>query len=529
MKKKRKFYLLVNICLVIVFLFMTVFTFFISYTFLHQDLTDCYRGFRTSLQSALENGGIYRDENATTDFDELIFKASGSFSRSFPYVYAIFDNEDGSVLSKSGALICIQDFDSDCNYIESLYLNLEPYMTESIKKEIFDYCSKTKKDTVVLKNMTFFVRREDYIPVEIELTSLNSDLTQKIRFSNQEPNRFYCDEYDIGWAEFLDLNPNSYNRRTYNRLYEYLEDAISQRPYENGGGGMISSNIAIWNGGIEISGKWYGFYCAMALNRFWDTLFSQEFFSLMFYQSILFLIAYIIIMIIASGYYRKNDRMTKAQRAFISAAAHELKTPLAVIQNQCECVLEDVAPEKNKDYVKSVHDEALRMNDIVSNLLWYNRLVNSKKIKTEKCDLSETVLAETDKYRTFAENNGVKMEVVLPSSKTEINCNRELIAMAIDNYLSNAIKYATGNKKVTVTLAKESKGTALRVFNECGGISYDERESIWYLLSRGDKARTGTGGSSGMGLPICSQIFEVHGFKYGYQNKSGGVEFYFIA
>ena len=44
------------------------------------------------------------------------------------------------------------------------------------------------------------------------------------------------------------------------------------------------------------------------------------------------------------------------QQRFIADLTHEMKTPIAIIQNQCECVLENIAPEKNEEYLKSIYD-----------------------------------------------------------------------------------------------------------------------------------------------------------------------------
>jgi len=52
---------------------------------------------------------------------------------------------------------------------------------------------------------------------------------------------------------------------------------------------------------------------------------------------------------------------------------------------------------------------------------------------------------------------------------------------------------------------------------------------MWDILSRDNKARTKDGSSTGMGLPICAEIFKAHGYEYGYRNVRDGVEFYFVA
>ena len=182
-----------------------------------------------------------------------------------------------------------------------------------------------------------------------------------------------------------------------------------------------------------------------------------------------------------------------------------------------------MAHEKNEDYIKSVYDEAVRMNGIVGSFLQYNRLVNADKLQKEKCSLREIVLTEIEKYKSFAEMQGVEFNFEICDNDVIVNCNRDLISMAVDNYLSNAIKYATGEKKVTVKLEKDR----FSVYNTSEGISRETADSMWDILSRDSKARTKDGSSTGMGLPICAEIFKAHSFEYGYRNLQGKVEFYF--
>ena len=523
MNKRRKFYLLINGCSAIVFLILTLLSFYCSSLFLSAELTANINSFRTVIDDSMEYCNF--DENTEVDLNKLIYMVSNWNHLRFPHIFTIFDNEDGTILSETGAMLRVQDYDTNDDYVGEFYFNLKPYLTESIKEEIYSYCKDYERYEWKIRNLKFFFDGNSYIPVEFELTSKKSEQTKKIVFNDIEPNCFFCDNHDSGIADFMDLKSNFYNRRTYDKLYEYRNKCLSEIPYQHGLGGMSSATYLCYDGGVKISGKLYGFCSAMSFNWFFDTLFSLEFLHLMIIQSVLFIIAYIAIMICASKFYKKNEQMTKAQRAFTSAAAHELKTPLSVIQNQCECIMENVAPEKNEDYIKSVYDEAVRMNGIVSSFLQYNRLVNADKLQKEKCSLREIVLTEIEKYKAFADMRGVTINAEIPVDEITVNCNRDLISMAVDNYLSNAIKYATGEKSVTVKL----QSGRFSVYNTCEGISSDTAESMWDILSRDNKARTKDGSSTGMGLPICAEIFKAHGYEYGYRNAKDGVEFYFAA
>jgi signal transduction histidine kinase len=216
----------------------------------------------------------------------------------------------------------------------------------------------------------------------------------------------------------------------------------------------------------------------------------------------------------------KGEKLDEARNTFISGASHELKTPLAVIQNQCECIMENIAPEKNDQYIKSIYDEALRMNGIVSSLLSYSRISQLTEIKKERCNISELLREEVRSYSTFAESNGVTIEEQI-ADDIYVNCNPQLMRIAFGNYISNAVKYSVGDKKVKVALDRKTN-LIMEIQNLAHKDSADIARKAWEEFSRGDSARGRNDMSIGMGLPICKKIFELHGFN-GYSHYKDGV------
>ena len=279
---------------------------------------------------------------------------------------------------------------------------------------------------------------------------------------------------------------------------------------------------------IEYMGKTYTIYQSVIHNNEYDTVHSALFKELMLIQSVLFVIVSIFIYITANILYKKNRRITESKQAFTAAAAHELKTPLSVIQNQCECILDGIAPEKNERYVQSIYDESLRMNKLVMTMLQYNRLAVSKTVDKEKCSLSEIVNKELTKYNSLISSKNIFVKSDIEENAV-LECNRELIELAVDNFISNAVKHTENSKKIDVILKKTPKGNyKLSVINEGKGIKKEYKENLWDLFYRDDKSRNSSDNSTGMGLAICKKIFELHGYKYGFNNTGNGVEFYFI-
>lgn len=436
------------------------------------------------------------------------------------YVFAMVDNE-GNLLFKSESGVWwaeVEDRADGYNYI-----SLEEYLTDDIKKDIVRMQKKaaTKKVMPFLDSMELNFDGEKYRPVSITLNFQNG-YEEKFILSNLEATETIGDSSTIMFFNFYDIDENSIDHKYYLKLQKKLDEAIENYEYSenSGGGGYSTTGEHYW----KAQRKNFAFFYYFAYNPFYKTVTSEMFLTLTGFMTVLFGVMTVIILFVSSKLYDKNRNLNKTMRAFTSAAAHELKTPLAVIQNQCECILDGINPEKNGEYIKSVYDEALRMNGIVKSLLTFNRISDLTQVEKDNCNISEIIKAETAEYTDFAKANGAFITENIEDG-IFAECNRELFAIAVDNYLSNAIKYATGKKKVTVTLKREDKWFVFKVYNDFDGLL--PGEDMWQVFIRADEARNSAGNSTGMGLPVNKKIFELHGYRYWYTPEANGISFMF--
>ena len=389
-------------------------------------------------------------------------------------------------------------------------------MTPSLRKEMlrFRYFNSISN----VKYISFYQDGEKYIPVEICLESSDAKKAKSFYFTDYEPTKFFKDNlYNIHfnlWGEGERLFERNYSKM----LREKLDDEMYRgTQYTTTTGSMLSP--------IEIGEECnYQLYVAVKENPYVRTLTSAYFLRTEILLILAFTLPTAFTVFFSMKYLKKKEELEKSKRTFISAAAHELKTPLAVIQNQCECILEGAVDDKKDEYIKSVYDEALRMNDIVTSLLTFNRLSSTDKIEKERCNLTALVKEETEKYLPFAHSAGAELTLNAEEDIT-VSCSPKLMALAVDNYLSNAVKYTTGEKKISVTLKAEKDSFTLEVFNTCEPIKKETAENIWNLFERQDTSRTRDGSSTGMGLPICKRIFECHGYTYSCKNDGSGIIF----
>lgn len=434
------------------------------------------------------------------------------------FAFAMIDKDNNVLLrSESGVWWVSHD-----NWGDGFnYISLEEYMTPELKKELVRFQRKAGNRSLMLVSMDIHYDGEKYHPVSITLDNQRDDV-RKFTFTELEATETVYETSHSMYYYLYDIKEYGIDHFYYETVNAELDKTIEEFEFNDfeGGGGTSGQGIIKWTSRHDD----YAFFFLAKYNTFYEVITSDLFTTLTMFMSVMFAVVTVVILVVASNLYDRHKSLEQSKRAFISAAAHELKTPLAVIQNQCECVLENIAPEKNGEYIKSVYDEALRMNGIVKSLLTFNRISDLTQVKKENCNISEIFAEEINKYYAFADTNGA----VLTKDIEEgifAECNGELIAIAMDNYLSNAIKYATGEKKVSATLRRDGKGFVFKVYNDFDGKLPEE--DMWQVFTRADKARNSSGNSTGMGLPVNKKIFELHDYRYWYTTEANGISFMF--
>lgn len=461
------------------------------------------------------------------DFPEIHKKANlylnvPSFSKLFEpgYAYAFYD-EAKNIIFESGSTVWYNNFDTG----ETYYIPLEQYMTPKIKAEILKFQKSNNFDSIRLTQMEVNTDSGVYKPVSLTFTngqeSKTFTVSGLIRTHTllEADGNFICRLYDLDEKSTAHINC----LKAQSEIEKAIEKAqFSEDTTSSGGGGFFSFS----SGEIDyhMSFEDYHFIVCVRFNPLLMTVTTSHFRYLFCTTTVLFAVVGAVILIFAVKVFNKNQKIKENQRAFTSAVAHEMKTPLAVIQNQCECILDGVAPEKNEHYVRSVYDEAVKMNGMVQSFLMFNRLSDTENIKTHKFCLSEIIQNEICKHESFASAKNMTFKTDIQSD-VFVNGNDELLSIAVGNYLSNAIRHSVDGTNIEIKLNANGKDFTFEVFNEAEPI--DGTKDIWSLLTKGDISRGGSDGSSGMGLPVSKRIFELHKMEYGYKNEEHGVRFFF--
>lgn len=213
------------------------------------------------------------------------------------------------------------------------------------------------------------------------------------------------------------------------------------------------------------------------------------------------------------------------RRQMTSNIAHELKTPLAVIHSYAEGLKKHIAEDKRDKYIDVILSEAERTDSMVLEMLDLSRL-EAGKVKLSRDDFSLIALTRSifEKLEMAAQAKDLQIDFNFPDDFT-ITADESRIAQVVENFATNAIKYAPTGGHISVTIQTDHSSTSFHIENDSEPLSSEALSKVWDTFYRTDEARSG--GGTGLGLAIAKSIVDLHGGKCSVRNTKSGVEFGF--
>lgn len=230
----------------------------------------------------------------------------------------------------------------------------------------------------------------------------------------------------------------------------------------------------------------------------------------------------------------KKEKLNSMRLEFLSNVAHELKTPIALVQGYAEGLKDDIADDKeSRDYYCDViMDEAEKMNKLVKDLMTLNELeFGGDKIDLKRFDVTELIRGCMEANELPVRQNDIRMifDIDKPYYVWSDEFKTEEV---ISNYLSNAIHYCSepsdgSGKYIEIGIEKKSDILRISVFNTGEPVPEDALPHLFEKFYKVDKARTREYGGSGVGLSIVKAIMDALHRECGVENLDNGVSFWF--
>ncbi|CAK1232526.1 HAMP domain-containing sensor histidine kinase [Fructobacillus evanidus] len=203
------------------------------------------------------------------------------------------------------------------------------------------------------------------------------------------------------------------------------------------------------------------------------------------------------------------------QQDFVNNAAHELRTPMSVIQGKLETMLtkpDNTIRQQSEAIILSL-SEVRRLNSLTNNMLTLAKTgSNMTKIEKEKTDVGQFLKQILSPYVEMGEISDKKV-VIHNAVRQEVDIDQKRIHQLLVLLMDNALKYSDDGAIVTVSAAIEKKRLALSVADTGRGISADAKKHIFDRFYREDKTGNRETGGTGLGLSIAEWIVAAHNGK----------------
>lgn len=206
------------------------------------------------------------------------------------------------------------------------------------------------------------------------------------------------------------------------------------------------------------------------------------------------------------------DNLDTVRNDFIANVSHELRTPMTSIKGFVEAIMDGIIPEdRQHEYLKKVHREICRMNDLVNDLLDWARLsAGQGNFNMANFDVNKVVVTVVSNLEPLIMEKNINMVIDFEKDKHMVYGDAKSIERVFINIISNAVKFTPENGEITVKVSSESGKVRVDISDTGIGMSEKEMELIFERFYKADKSRSSEKKSTGLGLSIVKKILQSH-------------------
>ena len=212
-----------------------------------------------------------------------------------------------------------------------------------------------------------------------------------------------------------------------------------------------------------------------------------------------------------------SDRQEQLRRDLVADLAHELRTPIAILQAGHESLIDGIA-EPTPEQLVSLHDEVLRLTRMVDDLQTLAAAdAASLHLQLDPCDLADVAAAAADSLGSRFGTAGLTLERSL--APAPILADARWLHQVVTNLLTNALKFSSPGAAVRIEVSASGPEAMLRVTDHGVGIPAGELPHIFDRFWRGREAAHISG--SGIGLAVAAELVTAHGGRLAATSEPG--------
>jgi signal transduction histidine kinase len=209
----------------------------------------------------------------------------------------------------------------------------------------------------------------------------------------------------------------------------------------------------------------------------------------------------------------KQRQSEKLKDELITNVSHDLRTPLTSIMGYLRLVKDHQYKNQEQldEYVDIAYGKSEQLKKLIEDLFEFTRLTyEGERLKKEKVSLNQMLIQLMDELGPIAKENQVRFINGLPKEQTLLVVDPNKIVRALENILTNAIKYSIRPGNIHVEMAKHNHYVQISVSNPCEVLSHEEVIRLFDRFYRVDTARSSNKSGAGLGLAITKSIIELH-------------------
>lgn len=208
----------------------------------------------------------------------------------------------------------------------------------------------------------------------------------------------------------------------------------------------------------------------------------------------------------------KLEKIEENRRNFISAVAHELRSPLTLIQGFVQGMVDKTVKKEEQDkYFYIILTETKRLTKLIASLLDIQKMEsNMYPIYPQAFDINELIVRTLIKYEEEINRKDIQVDINLNKNKTLVWADKEAYEQVLINLLDNAMKFMKEEGILQIKSNYISDKVWIKIQDEGIGIAEEEQNKIWQQFYKVDKSRDRNKIGTGLGLYIVKKIIDRH-------------------
>jgi signal transduction histidine kinase len=197
-------------------------------------------------------------------------------------------------------------------------------------------------------------------------------------------------------------------------------------------------------------------------------------------------------------------------RTLVGSVAHDIKTPLAIINTSLYLLKTQDDPEKRKVKLDSIGEQVHTLDNFVQDLMEIARLESGPKLRLTRVNVNEIIIAIKEDHQSLIEKKRLTFVLDLWESLPPILADQADLRRALTNLVDNAINYTPTGNSVTVRTRQQVDDVLIEILDTGIGISETDLPHIFDRFYRSTEAQVHSRSGSGLGLTIVKRVAEMH-------------------